>query len=57
MARSHGVHKLSALVRIISGVYVEWFVVDLDCTKGGRKTCSLSLLAAYMPGERIALKG
>ena len=38
-------------------VYVERFVADLDRAKGGRKTCSLSQLAAYMLGERIALKG
>ena len=37
-------------------VYVERFVADLDRTKGGRKTFSLSQLAVYMIGERIALK-
>ncbi|WP_206360152.1 hypothetical protein, partial [Vibrio parahaemolyticus] len=35
-------------------VYVEWFAVGLDRAKGGRETFSLSQLAAYMTGERIA---
>ncbi len=37
-------------------VYVEWFAASLERTKGGRETCSMSTLASYMLGKRIALK-
>ena len=36
--------------------YVEWFSVGLQRAKGGRDSCSLSQLAVYMLGKRIALK-